>query len=278
MGGPDRGFVVRIAGAHVLVTGASSGIGAATARALAAGGATVGLVARRRERLAQVLEDCRATSPGSRMWVADLSDLDTVAALGRAVEEAFDGLDVLVNNAGAPMRRHVTALSPSDVEEVMRLNYFSPVRLAIALLPGMLSRRRGMLVNVASLGGRVGIATEAAYCASKFALAGWSEAAAIDLAGSGVQVRLVTPGAFDSEIWDQPGNDAPFYDGPKAPAAECAQAVLQAIEGECFETYAPDLQQFVVGKTADVDGFLAAMVGQLAPVAGQDETMGDSRV
>ena len=78
-------------------------------------------------------------------------------------------------------------------------------------------------------------------------------------------MRLVTPGAFESEIWDQPENDAPFYDGPKSPPEDCAQAIVAAIEGERFETYAPDLQEFVVGKTADVDGFLATMVGLLEP-------------
>ena len=256
---------MRLAGTRVLVTGASSGIGAATARALAAGGATVGLVARRRDRLEEVLADC----PGGRVWVADLSDLDGLASLAREVEQELGGVDVLVNNAGAPKRRHLTALTPTEVEQVMRLNFFSPVRLTLALLPGMLARGRGTVVNVASLGGRIGIATEAAYCATKFALAGWSEAAAIDLAGSGVDVRLVTPGAFESEIWDQPENDAPFHDVPKAPPEECAQAVLSAIQGDRFETYAPDLQQFVVGKTADVDGFLATMVGLLAPATTQ---------
>src|SRR3954454_19934082 len=255
---------MRVAGARVLLTGASSGIGAATARALAGAGATVGLVARRRDRLEQVLADCVAVSPDSRLWSVDLSDLDAVAPLAREVEEAFGAVDVLVNNAGAPKRRHVTALTPAEVEQVMHLNYFSPVRLALALLPGMLERRSGTIVNVASLGGRIGIATESAYCASKFALAGWSEAAAIDLTGTSVDVRLITPGAFESEIWDQPENDPPFFEVPKAPASECAQAIVAAIEGDRFETYAPDMQEFVVGKTSDVDGFLATMAGLTA--------------
>ena len=255
---------MRLAGARVLLTGASSGIGAATARALAGAGATVGLVARRRDRLEEVLADCVTTSPDSRLWVADLSDLDGVAALARDVSDALGGVDVLVNNAGAPKRRHVTVLTPQEVEQVMRLNFFAPVRLALALLPGMLERRSGMVVNVASLGGRIGIATESAYCASKFALAGWSEAAAIDLTGTGVDVRLITPGAFESEIWDQPENDPPFFEVPKAPATECARAIVEAIEGDRFETYAPDMQQFVVGKTTDVDGFLATMAGLTA--------------
>jgi len=253
-----------VKGAKILLTGASAGIGAATARALAAAGAELALVARRRDRLEQVQADC----PGSQVFVADMADLDGLVGLVKEVEDGLGGLDVLVNNAGTPKRRLVTALTPADVEEVMRVNYFAPVRLAIAALPGMLARERGVIVNVASLGGRIGIATESAYCATKFALAGWSEAAAVDLAGTGVAVRLVTPGAFESEIWDQPGSDAPFFDGPKNPPEECAEGILRAIEGDRFETYVPDMQQIVVDKTRDPDTFLAMMADMLATTRG----------
>lgn len=252
---------MQLRGATALVTGASSGIGAATARALAGRGAVVGLVARRRDRLEQVLADCRAASPGSRLWVADLADLAAAEAVAREATAVLGGLDVLVNNAGAPKRRHVLGLSVADAERVMRLNYLAPVTMALTVLPGMVERRRGTIVNVASLGGRIGIATESAYCASKFALAGWSEVAAIDLAGSGVDIRLVNPGAFESEIWDQPDNDPPFFDTPKAAPQECAEAICDAIEGSAFETYAPDMREFVVGKTRDVDGFITMMAG-----------------
>jgi short-subunit dehydrogenase len=254
---------MELKGATALVTGASSGIGAATARALAARGAVVGIVARRRDRLEAVLDDCRASTPQSRLWVADLSDLGAAESVAREAMAAFDGLDVLVNNAGAPKRRHVRALTTAEAEQVMRLNYLSPLTMALTVLPHMVERERGTIVNVASLGGRIGIATESAYCASKFALAGWSEVAAIDLAGTGVDVRLVNPGAFESEIWDQPDNDPPFFDTPKAPPEQCAEAIADAIEGSVFETYAPDMRDFVVDKTRDVDAFVT-MMAQLA--------------
>jgi short-subunit dehydrogenase len=254
---------MELSGATVLVTGASSGIGAATARLLAERGATVGIVARRRDRLEDVLAACRRHAPDSRLWAVDLSDLDAAEQVAREADETFGGLDVLVNNAGAPKRRHVLALSVREAEQTMRLNYLSPVTMALTLLPRMIERGRGTIVNVASLGGRMGIAKESAYCASKFALAGWSEAAAIDLGGSGIDIRLVNPGAFESEIWDQPDNDPPFFDTPKAPPEECALAIAAAIEGTSFETYAPDMREFVVGKTQDPDGFVAMMSGLL---------------
>ena len=94
------------------------------------------------------------------------------------------------------------------------------------------ARAAGCIVNVSSLGGRLGIAHEAAYCASKFALCGWTEAMAIDLWDTAVDVRLVIPGAIDTEIWDQPGNDPPLYDGPLEPPETVAEAIAAAIEGD----------------------------------------------
>jgi len=165
----------------VLVTGASSGIGAALARRLAEDGATVGLVARRQERLAEVLADVQKHAPGSRMWVADLADGPLAETVALEAWDAFGGLDCLVNNAGVPMRRHTTELDPETLEWVMAVNFFAPARMTMALLPRMLDRGSGMIVNVSSMAGRLGNANEAAYSASKFALCGWSEAVAVDL-------------------------------------------------------------------------------------------------
>jgi short-subunit dehydrogenase len=244
----------------VLVTGASSGIGAATARRLAADGWRVGLVARRRDRLAEVLDDCLTGSPGSRLWVDDLSDVEVAARIAEEAWEAFGGLDALVNNAGVPMRRLVTMLSMEDVERVMRVNFLSPVRMTLAVLGRMVERGSGVVVNVSSLAGRIGVTTEAAYSASKFALAGWSEAIAADLAGTGVRVRLVLPGTIDTEIWDRPGNDPPLYRGPLTPAEDMAEAIVAAIDSDRFEHYLPDMKAVVEMKTSDPDGFMAGMI------------------
>jgi short-subunit dehydrogenase len=123
----------------------------------------------------------------------------------------------------------------------------------------MLSRGSGTIVNVSSLGGRLGIATEAAYSGSKFALAGWSEALAMDLAGTGVGVKLILPGAIDTEIWDQPGNDAPLYDGPKEPPSVIAAGIAEAIDSGAFEHYLPDMKAVVEMKTTDIDTFMIGM-------------------
>src|SRR5690606_1485830 len=99
----------------------------------------------------------------------------------------------------------------------LRTNFLSPVRITTGLLPLMLERGAGTIVNVSSLGGRLGILNESAYSASKFALTGWTEALALDLWDTPIRVRLITPGAIDTEIWDQPGNDPPGFHGPLTP-------------------------------------------------------------
>jgi short-subunit dehydrogenase len=242
-----------------IVTGASSGIGAALSRELAHRGTTVALVARRADRLEEVRADCATGAPRSRAFPADLSDPERAADLARKVWDELGPVDVLVNNAGIPLRRPVQRVTMDEVRRAMTVNYLSPVAMTLALLPRMLERRRGTIVNVSSLGGRLGIPTEAAYCGSKFALAGWSESMAADLAGTGVAVRLVLPGAIDTEIWDQPGNDDPLYTGPKEPPEGIAAGIADAIDGPTFEHYIPDLKPIIEAKTADFDSFLVGM-------------------
>jgi len=262
---------VKIAGTNILVTGASSGIGAELAPQLAQAGATVGIVARRAERLEQVLERCRTHAPESRMWAADLGDLERAEQVALEAWDAFGHLDCLVNNAAIPKRTPLMRLTPADVAYVMDVDFTSPVRMGMAVLPRMLERGSGEIVNVSSLGGRLGIAHEAAYCAAKFALCGWTEVMAIDLHGTGVAAKLVLPGPIETEIWDLPDNDPALYDGPFVPAAECAAAIVHAIEGDGFEYYAPPempgglgpQHDIVVGKTQNPDAFLS-MVAEMA--------------
>ncbi len=251
---------MRLDGASVLLTGASSGIGAALAPLLAEAGARVALVARREDRLLDVLERCQPHSPACQIWVCDLDDPPAAEECALEVEGAFGAVDVLINNAAIPKRRMVTELTVADFQHTMRVNLESPVRMTLALLPGMLERQRGTIVNVSSLGGRIGIAHETAYCAAKFALCGWSEAMALDLWDTPLDVRLIQPGPIDTEIWDQPDNDPALYDGPLEPPAVVAEGIIAAIEGEGFEHYLPDLKAVVEFKTSDIDTFLAGSV------------------
>lgn len=259
---------MKIEGSTILVTGASSGIGAALAPQLAGRGATIGIVARRADRLEEVLERCRASAPESRAWTADLSDLERAEQVAVEAWDAFGHLDCLVNNAAIAKRKHTFDLDVNDVHHTMNLNFFSPIRMAMALLPRMREHGSGLIVNVSSMGGRLGIVHEAAYCAAKFAMCGWSESARIDLDGSGIDVKLVLPGPIATEIWEQrPGELPGLYAGPFVSAEDCAADIVRAIEDEGFEYYAPEkveggfgpAKEIVIGKTRDVDAFLALM-------------------
>ena len=131
---------MEIEGANVIVTGASSGIGAALGPMLAARGATVGLVARRADRLEEVLTECRVHTPESRAWPVDLGDLDAAEALVHQAAREWGRVDCLVNNAGIPARIPVPHLTAADVAHVMDVNFHAPVRMSLALLPDWLAR------------------------------------------------------------------------------------------------------------------------------------------
>jgi short-subunit dehydrogenase len=255
---------MELAGSHVLVTGASSGIGAALARLLTQRGAVVGLVGRRQDKLEEVLADCCAHGDGHRMWVADLGDLERAEQVALEAWDSFGSVDVLVNNAAIPKVRDVRRLTNADAEEAMRVNYLSPVRMTLALLPRMLERGAGTIVNVTSLGGRLPVLWESAYCASKYALSGFTEVLALDLHDTPVRVRLVIPGPFDTDIWDRPGSDpAAFQHGEKLPPEMCATGIVDAIEGDGLEWYVPDLKAVAERKTHDIEGFMSGTLGML---------------
>jgi short-subunit dehydrogenase len=252
---------MRIQGSKIVVTGASSGIGEALAPILAEKGATLGVVARREDRLRATLEKCLAHAPDSKMWVADLSEIDVAVSLVDEIWESFGGFDCIVNNAAVGKRKLVTDHTADDLDYVLRTNFLSPVRMNLAVLPKMLERGTGAIVNVASGGGRFGIVHESAYCASKFALSGWSEVAAMDLADSAVEVKLIQPGAIATEIWiPQPG-ELPGLPGAEfATAEECARDIAEALETDGFEFFVPaDLRAHVEMKNNDINGWIELM-------------------
>ncbi|MGH2652024.1 MAG: SDR family NAD(P)-dependent oxidoreductase, partial [Actinomycetota bacterium] len=234
---------------------------------LAERGATVGIVARREDRLAEVLDRCTPHSPGSRMWAHDLDDVEGSVKLALEAWDAFSHLDVVIHNAAVPSRRLVDALTVEELEKTFRVNFFSPVRMTMALLPKMVERDSGMIVNVSSLGGRLGIVHEAAYCATKFALCGFSESMYMDLHGTGVEVRLVIPGAIDTEIWESPETGPPTYEGPKEPPEVVAEGIITAIESDEFEHYVPDMKSIAVWKTEHPTEFLRSVTESMNPRA-----------
>jgi uncharacterized protein len=184
-----------------LVTGASSGIGAATARRLSRDpGTELVLVARRGELLAELA----ASLPCPTTWLAaDLTRPDAPERVRAHLEEHHDRLDLLVNNAGAAWRGTFGESGWANVQRHMELNFDAVVRLTEALLPLLRRSAPSAIVNVASTAGRVSRPNSGAYSASKFALIGWTDALSLEEAPHGVHVGMVMPGFVPTEGFPQ---------------------------------------------------------------------------
>jgi short-subunit dehydrogenase len=251
-------------GCRTLVTGASTGIGAGLAEGLARQGAIVGICARRGDLLTEVVERCMEYSPESRMWAVDLADLDAVDQLSVDVMDAFGGVDLLVNNAGIPKRRHVTALNYDVIAQVMHINYLSPMRLTMNLLPQMLERGSGTIVNVSSIAAQLSAPGEAAYDASKAALTAFSEAMAMDLWETGIKLMVVYPGVIDTPLFHLPDNDIPTLSVPSEPVSVAVDAIIDGLVGGAAQVYVPEyFREICTSKAQDVAKFLENTAGYL---------------
>jgi short-subunit dehydrogenase len=183
----------------VLVTGASSGIGEATARRYAAKGHRLVLVARREDRL----QALAAELGGATVVPVDLTAEDAPARIAATVEREHGRLDLLVNNAGAAWRGRFADAGVENLRRHMDLNFEAQARLTEALLPILRRSAPSAVVNVSSVAGRVSRANSGAYSASKFALIGWSDALHLEERGHGVHVGLVLPGFVSTEGFPQ---------------------------------------------------------------------------
>lgn len=185
---------------RVLITGASEGIGAALAQALAAKGNKLVLAARRREALEDVAQACRAM--GAQVWVVpcDVSVQSQCTSLIDTAVASMGGLDVLVNNAGVSMHGWFEDITDLDTfERLFRINALSAVWLTHRALPA-LRQSKGLIVGVSSLAGKTGVPARTTYCTSKFAMSGFFEALRIELMGTGVDVTMIFPGVVATEI------------------------------------------------------------------------------
>jgi short-subunit dehydrogenase len=262
-----------IVGRVALVTGASSGIGAEVAVALAeAGAAAVAVCARREDRLRGVLERCRVHAPASAMFPVDLVDLDALADLAQRVEAEVGPVDLLVNNAGIAKRRRMQDLTVAELDAVMRINFYAPVVLTGALLPGMIDRGRGRIVNVSSMGTRSAALRVGAYAASKAALESWTEGLMLDLLGTGVRAQLLVPGTTKTEF-SQPSadNEPPFPPDPNAQEpAEVAAALVALLRSHDFEGFASAAHAATSqAKRSDPNAFLATVQEHLSRPASE---------
>jgi short-subunit dehydrogenase len=228
---------MHIRGTTAIVTGASSGIGAAVAAELACRGAVVVAVARREDKLAVTVATCRQWSPRSVGVPGDVADRAACErVVARAVEHSGGAVEILVNNAGISPSEDPVHRAVEDVETVLGVNFLGPVYLTGAVLPQMVADGRGSIVNVTSVSGYLPNPEEPAYGASKAALSRWSHGLAVDLAGTGVHVGVLSPGPIDTEIWHHTGTE---YRGKLYSPLVVARACARMIEREQIHITVP---------------------------------------
>jgi short-subunit dehydrogenase len=190
-------------GRNAVVTGASSGIGKLMARRLASAGANLVLVARRGERLQELAAEVRSFGCEALVLPCDVADRAQCSAAAQQALQRFGHLDLLVNNAGYGHHRSFLDWDVEDIERMMRVNYLGSVYWTKALLPGMIERRCGWVVFIASVAGKLAVPDESAYVASKFAMVGLAEALSMEVEEAGVHVLTVCPGAIRTDFFDE---------------------------------------------------------------------------
>jgi len=224
----------------VLITGAATGIGRCLAIDFAKLGAVVIGCGRSKERLARALNELRVISPASRMIPCDVGDREQVQGMMAEVLGAFGRIDILINNAGVGMRKPFAEASVDAIEEVMRTNYFGMVYCTHAALPSMIARGGGHIVNISSVAGKIGTPNLSGYCASKFAMNGFSESLYYELRPLGIHVSVICPGPVRTDF-----NRAFANSEPKAPAfltlapETVSRLVIRAIVKKKFEVVMP---------------------------------------
>jgi short-subunit dehydrogenase len=190
-------------GLRAVVTGASSGIGEALALRLAKEGADVALVARRKAELDRVAGAIRDLGRRALVVPCDVARRDEVFASAERILAEFGSVELLVKNAGYGGHRPFLEWDIDDIERIMQVNYFGAVYWTKALLPKMVEQRRGWIVMMASVAGKLGVPDESAYAATKFAMVGLAEALSYEVEDFGVQVLTVCPGAIDTPFFDE---------------------------------------------------------------------------
>lgn len=242
---------MQIAGKTAVVSGASSGIGAASAQALANQGAHVILLARRQEALEALATEIQAKGGQASVYAVDLSDPTATEEVTQAILQEHGPPDILFNNAGLGRWLYVEETSIAEATQMMAVPYLAAFQLTRAFLPAMKARGSGHILNITSPAGVMAWEGATAYTAARFAMRGFSQALAAELADSGLAVTLLMPGKVSSEYFaSNPGSEARLPGISKwyreLSPEEVAQALIVAIEKEQREVILPALMKWTL--------------------------------
>ena len=231
----------------VLITGASSGIGRASAILFAKKGANLILVARRKEKLESIAEELKKFKISTLICECDVSDKSQVKKMSNLVLEKYQSIDILVNNAGFAIYGSVSNLTTEDIESQMATNYFGMIYCIKNFLPSMKEKGSGHIVNVASVAGSFGLPGIASYCATKFAMLGFSEGLKHELKETGIGVTVVSPIMVRTNFFDHESFEKmPKYSPMSLSAETVAQAILKASNSPRLEIIVPWFVRIVV--------------------------------
>lgn len=226
----------------VVITGASSGIGKATAIEFAKKGAKLAIIARRKDKLEDLQKSLAQFSTEVLVCPCDVSDKESVKKMSDAVLEKFGKIDILVNNAGFAIYGTVANLTIEEIESQMQTNYFGMVYCTKNFFPTLQKQNSGHIVNVASVAASFGLPGITPYCASKFAMLGFSEGLKHELKGTKVGVTVVSPIMVRTDFFDHPSFDMmPKYSPTSLDPKTVASAIIRASESSRLEIIVPNI-------------------------------------
>lgn len=257
-------------GKVVVITGASSGIGRESAKEFARRHATVVLVSRNLERLGEVEKEVAAYKSRVLVCPCDVSKREQVDRMAAQVFEAFGTVDILVNNAGFGIYGRFKDVAVGDVESQMGTNYLGMVYCTKAFLPKMLEKKSGHIVNVASVAASFGIPAMAGYCASKFAMLGFSESLYHELRGSGVGITVVSPIMVKTNFFSHGSFERmPRYTAALSPGT-VARAVVRAASSPRLEIVTPQVVRGAIWFKQTLPYLINPIVGAIFRRSGAD--------
>mgnify|MGYP005844590135 CR=1 FL=1 len=213
---------------RAIITGASSGIGAATALAFAKAGIALALVSRSPAKLAKIVQEAQDIGVEAKAYSLDLAEITTVKTKMSAIAQDFQPIDILVNNAGMGYTKPLADTPLEDWQQVLNLNLTSVFQSTLAVLPLMRARSQGIIINVASVAAHAYFPDWGAYSVSKAGLVSFSKILAAEEKAQGIRVMTISPGAVNTPIWDTKTVQADFNRSLMLTPEVVAQAILQA--------------------------------------------------
>ena len=231
----------------ILITGASSGIGEASAIEFSKRGASIILVSRNKEKLELVSQKLSHFKNKVLVCPCDVSVKSQVETMSKIVLEKFGHIDILINNAGFAIYGSVSELSVEEIESQMKTNYFGMIYCIKNFLPSMIEQKSGHIVNVASVAASFGLPGIASYCASKFAMLGFSEGLQHELKNTGVGITVVSPIMVRTNFFDHKSFETmPKYSPTSLSAKTVAKAVVKAASSPRLEIIVPSIVRAAV--------------------------------